>query len=565
MQLQDEKLLRDMCDGSVYKEHPIFSQNHSALQIIAIELCNPLGSHTKVHKLGCIFFTLGNIPAKFRSQLKSIFLVTLASAPTIHTHGIDEILKPFVEELKTLSSERLSVSIDGESTKYEVALLAFLADNLGAHQIGGFKESMSFAYRICCSCMSTTEDAQNKFVESKFELRTPDLHIKQCDDLKSNAIEFSKQYGINRTSILETIPNFSVVQNLPHDIMHDILEGVIPHEMKALLFHFIKICKYFTLNQLNERLSNYNYGYSEVSDKPTPISDIDRLRQSAAQMWLLANLFPFLIGDLIPEDSEHWHCFLLLLRICSIAAAWTISSSTIEYLAILIEEHHLLFKKLYPDVTIIPKMHYMVHYPSQIRKFGPLIYSWTMRYESKLRVLKRASRHGNFKNICKTVAKKHQHLLCYYLNNDKLFLQKEVEEGPAESMVTLASDTEFYDFIREKIFVNMDEVVKHPKFINYEVLHLRRGGCIFMGIGSLYPMFAKVIDLISWQSSYYLKIQNCNTICFDSHYNSFMVSFSSSYCYVPVHSLPMYPVIHIRKLCTTSDSCFLTLKQFVQV
>ena len=90
MHLQGEDLLRDMSDGSVYKDHPIFSQNHSALQFIAyydeIELCNPLGSPTKVHKLGCIFFTLGNIPAKFRSQLKCIFLVKLASAPTIHTH-----------------------------------------------------------------------------------------------------------------------------------------------------------------------------------------------------------------------------------------------------------------------------------------------------------------------------------------------------------------------------------------------------------------------------------------------------------------------------------------------
>lgn len=98
--------------------------------------------------------------------------------------------------------------------------------------------------------MSTTEDAQNKFVESTFELRTPDLHIKQCNDLESNAIEFSKQYGINRTSILETIPNFSVVQ-MPHEIMHDIFKGVILHEIKAILVHFVKICKYFTLNQLN--------------------------------------------------------------------------------------------------------------------------------------------------------------------------------------------------------------------------------------------------------------------------------------------------------------------------
>lgn len=93
---------------------------------------------------------------------------------------------------------------------------------------------------------------------------------------------------------------------MPHDIMHDILKGVIPHEIKALPVHFVKSCKYFTLNQLNEQLSNYNYRYSEVSDKP----DIDSLRQSAAQMWLLANLFSFLIGYLVPENREHWHCFL---------------------------------------------------------------------------------------------------------------------------------------------------------------------------------------------------------------------------------------------------------------
>ena len=33
-------------------------------------------------------------------------------------------------------------------------------------------------------------------------------------------------------------------------------------------------------------------------------------------------------------------------------------------------------------------------------------YSWTMRQESKLSFVKRISRQSNFKNICKTVAKK---------------------------------------------------------------------------------------------------------------------------------------------------------------
>ena len=33
--------------------------------------------------------------------------------------------------------------------------------------------------------------------------------------------------------------NFSVAENLPHDIMHDLFEGVVPYEMKLLLTHLI--------------------------------------------------------------------------------------------------------------------------------------------------------------------------------------------------------------------------------------------------------------------------------------------------------------------------------------
>ena len=58
-----------------------------------------------------------------------------------------------------------------------------LADNLGAHAIGGFKESMSFARRICRSCMATTEMIQEHFQESEFDLRTPQLHRIQLDDM----------------------------------------------------------------------------------------------------------------------------------------------------------------------------------------------------------------------------------------------------------------------------------------------------------------------------------------------------------------------------------------------
>ena len=49
-------ILYDYCDGETFATHPLFSVHRDALQIILyfdeVELCNPLGSKVKVHKLG---------------------------------------------------------------------------------------------------------------------------------------------------------------------------------------------------------------------------------------------------------------------------------------------------------------------------------------------------------------------------------------------------------------------------------------------------------------------------------------------------------------------------------
>jgi len=52
---RDEKI-GDYCDSTLFKTHPLFMHDESALQIALfyddIEVCNPLGSKAKVHKLG---------------------------------------------------------------------------------------------------------------------------------------------------------------------------------------------------------------------------------------------------------------------------------------------------------------------------------------------------------------------------------------------------------------------------------------------------------------------------------------------------------------------------------
>ena len=60
--------IEDFCDGLLYKTYPLFSADPFALQIIAyydeLELCNPLGTHVKHHKLGMVFFFTGKHPSQ---------------------------------------------------------------------------------------------------------------------------------------------------------------------------------------------------------------------------------------------------------------------------------------------------------------------------------------------------------------------------------------------------------------------------------------------------------------------------------------------------------------------
>ena len=149
-------------------------------------MCNSLGTHTKIHKLGIILFTLGNIPPKFRSTLRAINLIACAVHPVIVEHGIDSILKPFIKDLNVLASQGVTVSLKGITRTFTGALLCFLADNPASNLLGGFKESFSLSYRFCRSCLATNVSYRQSFLPSFFTNRTDSSHQKHCSELSSN-------------------------------------------------------------------------------------------------------------------------------------------------------------------------------------------------------------------------------------------------------------------------------------------------------------------------------------------------------------------------------------------
>ena len=102
-------------------------------------------------------------------------------------------------------------------------------------------------------------------------LRTRESHEKQCGEVQAYGEHFSKTYGINRKSILNDSWFYHVVGGLPADIMHDILEGVLQYEAKEMLKRFIHVNSFFTLEELNNRIAAYDFGYYNDKNRPSPI------------------------------------------------------------------------------------------------------------------------------------------------------------------------------------------------------------------------------------------------------------------------------------------------------
>ena len=166
-------------------------------------------------------------------------------------------------------------------------------------------------------------------------------------------------------------------------------------------------------------------------------------------MWNLAVSLPLMVGDLVLHTDEEWECFLLLLDVFQICVLPVVSVDLVPYLTVLIEMYLSAFHKCYPAKNIIPKQHYMTHFPSQMLKYvctyvvfyhawyyvrvqirmyvcmhcrlGPLTTSWCMCMEAKNSYFKRIAQQGNFKNIALSVARRHQKLMCAFLNSDNFF------------------------------------------------------------------------------------------------------------------------------------------------
>ena len=268
LNLSRKNVIQDLKDGEVYKSSSFFSNNPSAFAALfysdGVEVSNPLGWAKGRHKVVQVFYTLCEIPRCQRSQIDRTQLCMVFKEKLLKKYGYDTIFKPLVEDLKELE---IGIEIQYPFVKtIQLGVLAYSADNLESHNVGGFSSCFSsrdicrFCHiehsqlvenihdfdgekmmdywsqeeydKICDSMDRENDVVDSSQVDSYFTVEA-DMSMEEgdgsCSDLSDaesedgSTKEKLKRFGITRRCPFNALESFHAVTSLPPDCMHDLL------------------------------------------------------------------------------------------------------------------------------------------------------------------------------------------------------------------------------------------------------------------------------------------------------------------------------------------------------
>ena len=193
-----------------------------------------------------------------------------------------------------------------------------------------------------------------------------------------------------------------------------------------------------------------------------------------------------------------WKAMLLLRQITELVCAHCITLDQVSVMSFKIDEYFELRLKCFPDNPLLPKHHYLGHYPWLTLQFGPLIHMWTLRFESKHSYFKRIVQScGNFINVTLTLANTHQLLQAYlqvtdffppelsYTREDNIVYSEEV----IEALDNLNLSVSNYTFCKEIIYKGTSYKKSQIVVLGKDCFDLKLGRILVLFILNSKPLF----------------------------------------------------------------------------
>ena len=151
---------------------------------------------------------------------------------------------------------------------------------------------------VCRHCHGTIEDIRSKTSLEDFSLRTKQDYDAKIALLIEEGFEpgLKKAFGINNTCPFSCLTNFHVMLSLPPDVMHDVLEGVIPATIGLVCGDMISQGT-ISLEDLNHAIRIFPYSRLD-RNHPAPLRGEGKsvsVKQKASEAWCLLRLLPLVL------------------------------------------------------------------------------------------------------------------------------------------------------------------------------------------------------------------------------------------------------------------------------
>ena len=529
-----DNIMRDFCDGQYIKNLPLAMNApclHFLINTDSVEITNPIGAHVKKHKIDVFYWTLLNVRPELRSKWKNIQLLGLCKTFYLKKYGLSKFLAPFISDLQLLQNG-VDINVNGVSYNFHGVLIAAVADTPAAGFLGNLKQSCGLAKKGCRTCNITNDQMSNVIRFDDLEERCPVLHKERCQDLAEMPQRlrpfWSKQWGINGYSPLLDLDYINLSRILIHDPMHVLLEGLLPYGTALLLKRALRE-KIFTVDWLNDKLGQFPYSYLDRDNKPEEIQrkhiiDDNNIKQTAASQLTLAYILPFILSDKFSELDLQYKNYMHLVAIVVVCCSPYATIDTAGQLQELVEGYLYEFKRIYPDVQLRPKHHFMLHLPMQIIRFGPLRNQWLTRFESKNNSFKNFKIH-NFINLPYSLARWHQFYSCY----QQMTASEDFADSSESLLVATGSSIRFsvsYPHLlteyRQKIDSTGDEQCYETPEIVISGLKYKPEACVLWACDP--PEFLVVNRILVHRSKYFAIVKQASSEYYDWRKNSYVVT-----------------------------------------
>ena len=493
----------DVYNGNKWIHETTSSYCHINLQFYIDEfsISNPLGSSRSQYKITAVYFIMLNLPLTIRFKRENICLCLLSryNILKLYSSGYDLLFKPLINELKLLNNGISIILKNGNNFNYKAYMLFISSDNLSANDIGGFRLSFNSG-NFCRFCLIHYDNFRD-------ELKSTSLKIRSISEYSQHLSENS--FGIRAKCSLLDVPNFNITTSLPPDIMHDLLEGVIPLTVYKVLKSLYND-KIITISSLNYNLKNLEFPTScniPVVFENTFFSKKGKIIGTASQKLELFYILPMLVNiDL--NNNKAWQIYLMLRECWDYIYSNKIKTIDLKYLEEIIESYLMNYANYFGKESLIPKHHFMLHYCYFIKLYGPLRNIYCMHFERKHQYFKRLQRSTlNFINVTHTHSFRHQVNFAKNINNTE-FNDISIDNNNIRKIPIEKIAIELLDKISEKFNTTIDKFINISKMIIINGIEYNTDESIIYILEIhkvlMIPIFFKVRYIILFNDKYFL-------------------------------------------------------------